>query len=160
MAHVSFPTPVGVLTLFDDDGGALIALEWGRAPAGPSSDLLIEARRQVDAYFDRRLTDFDLPLAPRGTAFQNRVWTALQGIPHGRVETYGGLARRLDSGPRAVGGACARNPLPILVPCHRVIGHAGTLNGFSGGEGVDTKRYLLSFEGVPTGRPVPEETTP
>ncbi len=147
MAHVSLLTPVGDLTLFDD-GAALVALEWGRAPAAASSPLLDEARRQVQAYFDRRLRVFDLPLAPAGTPFQKRVWAALGGIPHGRTETYGRLARRLGTGPRAVGGACARNPLPILIPCHRVTAQDGDLTGYSGGDGTDTKRRLLRLEGV------------
>jgi methylated-DNA-[protein]-cysteine S-methyltransferase len=114
----------------------------------PIGDLTVstEARAQLDAYFDAALTSFDLPLAPPGTDFQGRVWRALTEIPWGETLSYGALARRLASAPRPVGVACGRNPIPIIIPCHRVIAADGGLGGYSGDGGVDTKRALLRLE--------------
>lgn len=146
-------SPLGLLVLRESDG-ALAVLDWaapgarpvpGRAAPGP---LLAEAARQLAAYFARRLTRFDLPLSPEGTAFQRRVWDGLGEIPFGRTDTYGGLARRVASAPRAVGGACARNRLPVIVPCHRVLAAHGGLGGYSGRGGVAAKRFLLALEGA------------
>lgn len=104
------------------------------------------AREQLRAYLDGCLTTFDLPLAPRGTPFQLEVWRALTEIPAGETISYGELARRIGrpSASRAVGAANGANPLPVVVPCHRVIGANGTLTGFGGG--LDTKRWLLALE--------------
>lgn len=146
--YTSMNSPVGPLTLFEDQG-ALTALEWGRAPASRSTPLLNEATRQMTAYFDGGLKDFDLPLAPvGGTEFQRRVWQAMRDIPYGHMETYGELAHRIDGVARAVGGACGANPLPILIPCHRVTGAGGRMTGYSAGEGIETKRALLRLEGA------------
>jgi methylated-DNA-[protein]-cysteine S-methyltransferase len=112
------------------------------------SAALDEAARQLDRYFARKLKRFDLPLANPGTPFQRRVWAMMRDIPYGETATYGGMAMALGSGPRAVGMACARNPIPIIVPCHRVLGSGGTEGGFSGGRGLPTKRQLLEIEGV------------
>lgn len=143
-------TPVGAVTV-RENAGALVELDWGKTtaptPQLPATPLLIEARRQISAYFEGRLNGFDLPLAPQGTAFQQRVWEALSAIPHGRVRTYGELARELVSGARAIGGACGRNPLPILIPCHRVRAAGAAMGGYSGGGGLATKRFLLGLEG-------------
>ena len=144
MAHLSFFSPVGDLTIIEEDG-ALVALEWGRAPEGAGSQLLMEAKRQLDAYFARKLKKFDLPLRMIGTAFQKRVWARMVKIPYGETVSYGRVARELDSGPRAVGTACGRNPIPIIVPCHRILASNG-LGGFSGGTGLETKRALLRLE--------------
>lgn len=167
MAYVCIPSPFGLLTIFEDEG-ALVALEWGRAPEGGAGDtpLLRDARRQLDAYFDGALREFDLPLQPAGTAFQRRVWARLRDIPYGSTETYGALARELATSARALAGACGANPLPVIVPCHRVVAASGALGGYSGGEGVATKRALLRLEGTPgcdaalvseTFRPLSEE---
>lgn len=149
MAYLSFNSPLGPLTVFAEDG-ALVSLDWGRAPdPGQVPDrLLAEAKDQLDAYFDGRLKAFDLPLAPAGTAFQRKIWDLMRAIPYGGTLTYGELARRAGSGPRAVGGACGRNPIPIIVPCHRVIAGTGKLTGYSGGEGLATKEALLRLEGA------------
>ena len=141
-------SPIGPLTLFEE-AESLIVLEFGRAPDSAETPLLTEARDQLDAYFDGQLTRFTIPLAPAGTAFQKAVWRAMQDIPYGRVRTYGDLAKDLGSAPRAVGGASARNPIPILIPCHRIVGSTGSLTGYSGGEGILTKRALLRLEGTP-----------
>jgi methylated-DNA-[protein]-cysteine S-methyltransferase len=147
MAHLSIPSPLGPLTLFEEDG-ALVSLDWGQAPPGDMSPLLEETERQVTAYFEGDLKDFDLPVNPAGTAFQRRLWLALQAIPFGQTVTYGELARRLDSEPRAIGGACGRNPLPIIIPCHRVLAAQGKMGGYSGLNHLETKRFLLELEGV------------
>ncbi len=150
MAHLSMASPLGDLTLFEE-GGALVSLDWGRAPdrGGPPLLLLYDARDQLSAYFEGRLKIFDLPLAPWGTTFQKAVWDSMRAIPYGETRTYKSIAEDLKSGPRAVGGGCARNPLPILIPCHRVLGSHGGLGGYSGGDGVATKRALLRLEGAP-----------
>ncbi len=138
-------SPLGSLTLFEESG-ALVAIEWGRAPGSASSPMLAEAVKQLDAYFDGRLRAFDMPLTPAGTAFQRTVWTLIRDIPYGATRTYGEFARTLGTAPRPVGGACGRNPIPIVIPCHRVIGTGGRMTGYSGGEGVATKRALLRLE--------------
>lgn len=145
MPYLSITSPLGPLTVFENDG-AVIAIEFGRAPGGEETALLAAARGQLAAYFDGRLRMFSLPLAPAGSAFRRSVWTALSAIPYGETRTYGDLAAQLGSAARAVGGACGRNPIPIVVPCHRVVGAGGRLTGYSGGEGTDTKRALLALE--------------
>jgi methylated-DNA-[protein]-cysteine S-methyltransferase len=146
-------TPVGRLLLaVDGQGLRHIDFESGRHPTaiGPEWErgpgALHEARTQLKAYFAGRLTEFDLPLAPQGTAFQQQVWLELLRIPYAATINYGELARRLGDAKasRAVGSANGRNPLPIVVPCHRVIGADGSLTGFGGG--LPAKRFLLEHE--------------
>ncbi len=121
----------------------------GPAPDEATGRLLDEAERQLTAYFRGERTSFELPLAPTGTPFQEAVWGALRTIPPGETLSYGALAARIDrpGAARAVGSACGRNPLPIVVPCHRVVGSNGHLGGFGGG--LDWKRYLLALEAAP-----------
>ncbi len=145
MAHLSMNSPLGSLTVFEDSG-ALVAIEWGRVPDPVPSALLAEATDQLDAYFGGRLRAFDLPLRPAGTVFQRTVWALMGEIPYGATRTYGEFARTLGTAPRPVGGACGRNPLPIVIPCHRVVGAGGRMTGYSGGAGVVTKRALLRLE--------------
>lgn len=146
-AHV-FASPVGAIVV-TGDGERLTGLridpgaQPGRSPGDP---LRREAERQLAAYFDRRLTGFDLPLAAASTPRGAEIRAAMCAIPHGRTASYGELARRLDSGPRAIGQACRRNPFPILVPCHRVIAAGGRIGYYSGGEGIATKAALLNHE--------------
>ena len=144
---LSLPSPVGTLTLFAA-GDALNVVEWGRGPDAPSSPLLDEAAAQLNAYFDGNLETFDLPLDPDGTEFQRAVWFEMARIPYGQVKTYGDLSHTLSSSPRALGGACGANPIPIILPCHRVVGANGKMTGFSGGAGVETKLQLLTLEGA------------
>jgi methylated-DNA-[protein]-cysteine S-methyltransferase len=150
MSILYVESPVGRLAL-EAEADALTGVRWTNDD-GLSSDratpVLREARLQLDRYFKRRLRRFDLPVAPRGTPFQNSVWAMMTAIPFGETATYGGMAAALGSGPRAVGMACGRNPLPIIVPCHRVLGSGGREGGFSGGRGLPTKRKLLALEGV------------
>ena len=147
MPHLSINSPLGPLTVFEE-AGALVALDFGRAPDGGASPLLDEAAVQLEAFFDGKRRAFRLPLAPAGSAFQRAVWAAIEGIPYGETRTYGEIARQLASAARAVGAACAANPIPIVIPCHRVLGAAGRLTGYSGGEGPETKRALLVLEGA------------
>lgn len=140
-------SPLGRLTLFEQDG-AIAALVWGGKSAGKPSRLLQDAKRQLGAYFAGKRHSFDLPLAPEGSAAEQRVWAAMAEIPYGETRTYGALARELKLSPRAIGRACARNPLPILLPCHRVTAAAGELGGYSGDGGAETKRKLLLLEGA------------
>ncbi len=116
-------------------------------PAGPRQ-VLAKAAAQLDAYFARRLTRFDLPLAPAGTPFQLAVWTALLDVPWGATISYGELARRVGRprAARAVGAANRANPIPIIIPCHRVVGARGDLVGYA--PGIEYKRRLLELEGV------------
>jgi methylated-DNA-[protein]-cysteine S-methyltransferase len=149
--QISLHSSTGELTVFEEDG-TLVAVEWGRgtSPNDAPTDLLQDAKRQLQEYFDGTRQEFDLPLRPAGTDFQRAVWQCMIEIPYGEARTYGDLAHDLDSAPRAVGGACGRNPIPIIIPCHRVVGAGGKLTGFSGGEGVDTKKLLLGLEQLNT----------
>ena len=146
-------TPVGKLLLaLDGQGLRHIHFETGRHTLEPGEDwepgpgALHEARAQLKAYFAGTLTQFDLPLAPQGTEFQQQVWLELLRIPYATTTTYGEIARRLGDtlATRAVGSANGRNPLPIVVPCHRVVGANGDLTGFGGG--LPVKRFLLDHE--------------
>lgn len=147
MAYMSVSTPLGPMTLFEEDD-AIVVVEFGRAPDGTETPLLIEARAQLDAFFDGDLRQFSLPMKPAGSPFEVRVWTALRAIPYGETRSYGDIARTVESNARAVGGACGRNPMPILIPCHRVVGADGHMTGYSGGEGIETKLALLRLEGA------------
>lgn len=149
-------SPIGELRIIERDG-AIAAIEFspfrppgdGR-PMGERSDdapLLVEAVRQLRAYFAHELREFDLPLAPAGSEFQQRVWKELQAIGYGETASYGQVAQRLghtNAASRAVGLANGRNPIPIVIPCHRVIGANGTLTGYAGG--LDRKQALLGLE--------------
>lgn len=144
-------SPVGHLLIEADEQG-LTALDRTDKPLSPpDTPLLTEAVRQLSAYFDGTLTDFDLPLHLTGTPFQLRCWQALRTIPYGETISYGEQARRIGSpkATRAVGGANHRNPISIVVPCHRVIGADGSLTGYGGGLGM--KRWLLEHEQKHTG---------
>ena len=146
MPSLSIPSPIGQLTI-EEEGGAIVAISWGNGALGNGSPLLAEAVRQLAAYFAGSLTDFDLPLAPAGSPFEQRVWAAMQAIRYGQTRCYGDLAAMVGSAPRAVGGACGKNPIPIVIPCHRVLAKSG-LGGYSGEGGLETKQRLLALEGA------------
>ena len=115
-----------------------------------STALAKEAVRQLLAYVEDARVEFDLPVVTNGTAFEDRVWQEIGTIPPGQVRTYGEIAKATRSMPRAVGGACGRNPLPLIIPCHRVVAAGGKLGGFMGGKDGDPlaiKRWLLRHEG-------------
>ncbi len=161
MRALAMPSPVGELTLTATERGlAGVYFErhqhgprsaererWTRDDGrNPASGILTDARQQLRAYFAGERTAFDVPLDPTGTPFQLRVWQELRRIPFGGLESYGELARRLGNprAARAVGAANGRNPISIVVPCHRVIGGNGSLTGFGGG--LERKRWLLAHE--------------
>jgi len=146
MPQLSLHTPLGDLTVSEEDG-AIVALDWGRGRDQDPTPLLTRARDQLQDYFDDTRTEFDLPLAPHGTAFQKKVWAALCAVPAGQTRSYADIARAVGCrAPRAIGQANGANPIPILIPCHRVVAADGSLGGYSGGEGEATKRYLLDLE--------------
>lgn len=146
MAVRTLDSPLGRLTV-QSDHRAITAITWGGSDRDDTDPLLEEAIAQLEAYFDGRRRVFDLPLAPAGTSFQQSVWRAMRAIGFGETRTYGELARELGSVARAVGGACGANPIPIVIPCHRVLAASG-LGGFSGGLGVESKKQLLQMEGA------------
>lgn len=139
-------SPAGPLRLVES-GGRLVEVRFvdGGTSGGDDTPLLREAERQIGEYFAGRRREFDLPLAPARTAFQQRVREAMRRIPYGQTRRYGELAQEAGGAPRAIGQACGANPLPIVVPCHRVVA-AGGLGGYSGARGLDTKRFLLALE--------------
>ncbi len=138
-------TPLGWISLTEADG-AITALHWDRSGTD-DTPLLAEATRQLTAYFAGDLQVFDLPLRPSGGAFQQAVNQAMQAIPYGETRAYGHIAKNLDAMPQPVGNACGKNPIAILIPCHRVVGATG-LGGFSAPGGVETKVALLRHEGA------------
>ncbi len=148
MPQLTLHSPVGELTI-SEESGALVALDWGRGPPEyqRATPLLVRAKALLERYFDGVFEPVDLPLAPAGSGFRRRVWQAMQAIPLGETRSYGVLADGLGSAPRAVGGACGANPIPILIPCHRVVAGGG-LGGYSGGAGLVTKVALLKLEGA------------
>jgi len=147
-ATVDVDTPVGRLVLLERDG-AIVGVRWGVPPKRrDETALLRQTVEQIRAYFAQELKTFDLPLAPAGSAFERAVWGEMLCIPYGATRTYGELAAAIDGVARAVGGACGSNPIPIVVPCHRVVAARGGLGGYSGAGGERTKRALLTLEGV------------
>ncbi|HEX2669153.1 MAG TPA: methylated-DNA--[protein]-cysteine S-methyltransferase [Gammaproteobacteria bacterium] len=159
--HYTLDTPIGGLLLVGDED-ALHGVYFQDGKRGPhkpdqawepAEKPFREVKRQLKAYFDGKLRDFDLPLAPAGTEFQLKVWQALRTIPYGKTWSYGELARKVrrPNASRAVGAANGQNPIPVIVPCHRVIGADGSLTGFGGG--LPIKQKLLALEGaLPGGR--------
>ena len=150
MASTVVDTPIGPLGLTASDSALQgVMFDGRRVRVEGSSPVLDEAARQLDAYFAGELVAFDLPLELNGSEFNRRCWLALASIPYGQTVSYGEQARRLGLGhdaARAVGAANGRNPLPVVLPCHRVIGADGSLTGFGGG--LDVKRFLLEHEGA------------
>lgn len=145
-------SPIGIIRMHAGDG-AITEVQIIHNAKLPRrlprpSPLLGEAARQLQAYFAGKLARFDLPLAPEGNDFQKQAWAAIACIPYGETRSYGDIAFELASGPRAIGGACARNPIPLFIPCHRVLGAQGSLGGYSGGRGLTTKKFLLELEGA------------
>ena len=153
LTYRTVSTPLGDITVVADDAGltqVILAGDDGSVLAeategGPSVDA---AAQQLAEYFAGERMAFDVPLAPQGTEFQMTVWKALGDVPFGTTATYGEIARAIGqlTATRAVGAANGRNPIPIIIPCHRVIGASGELTGYSGGGGIETKRRLLDHE--------------
>ncbi|MDE0724605.1 MAG: methylated-DNA--[protein]-cysteine S-methyltransferase [Alphaproteobacteria bacterium] len=134
-------TPVGTLSVIEING-KVCALNWA------DGDMSKEAEKQLDEYFNKQRKVFDFEYELNGTSFQKKVWKALLNIPYGTTKTYKDIAEEVGSHPRAIGGAVGANPIPIFIPCHRVVGSSGKMTGFSGGEGIPTKETLLKLEGV------------
>ena len=151
-----YESPLGRMLLAVDDAGLVGAWFYGQRyfarglgdvekNVEPEAPALVAARRWLDAYFaGERPSVADVPLTPRGTAFQRRAWDALLAIPYGETLTYGELAAELRSSPRAIGAAVGKNPISVIIPCHRVVGADGSLTGYAGG--LDRKRVLLELE--------------
>jgi len=137
-------TPLGSIGLVERDG-AIVEIDWTQGEVAPSSPLLARAVEQIKAYFAGELKVFDLPLAPAGGEFQQSVLKALLAIPFGKTRTYGEIAKDLGTFGQPVGAACGANPIPIIIPCHRVLSANG-LGGFSARGGVETKIALLKLE--------------
>ena len=147
--HQYMDSDIGTIWLEANDGGITRVAFAGKAEDDTAScALLDEAARQLREYLDGSRRDFDLPLSLHGTPFQIAVWAALRQIPYGEVRSYGDIARAIGKpgAARAVGMANHRNPIAIIIPCHRVIGADGSLTGYGGG--LDRKRFLLTLEGV------------
>lgn len=155
--HTWIDTPIGALLLVGgEDGLSAISFAKNGVAADPPvgsvarREGFAEAIEQLDAYFERKLRSFELNLRPKGTPFQLRVWEALRAIPYGETRSYSDVARTIGKpdAVRAVGTANGANPLPIVVPCHRVLGADGSLTGFGGG--LRVKRFLLDLESTPS----------
>ena len=149
MNMITLPSPLGLLRLYaHSDELVGVYLPEQEAPAAPhfATPILSDAANQLVEYFAGRRHTFDLPLAPRGTGFQQRVWRALTAIPYGETRSYGELAHSIGrpSASRAVGAANGKNPISIIIPCHRVIAASGELTGYAGG--LAAKKWLLEHE--------------
>ncbi len=138
-------TPFGIWGI-EERNNAVSRLLWNAEPRGELSDLLREAVAQIEAYVGGGLQKFDLPLAPKGSDFQQKVYAAMLAIPYGETLTYGEIAQSLNVPAQPVGQACGANPIPIIIPCHRVLAK-NSIGGFSGWGGVEGKIALLKFEG-------------
>lgn len=150
MSSITIDSPVGPVTVTVDADGAVTSVQFAEGTSDPNPSPGAErAAQQLREYFAGERTDFDLPLAAVGTDFQRKVWAELVEIPYGETSSYGELATALGqpTASRAVGLANGRNPIAIVVPCHRVIGASGALTGYAGG--VDRKRWLLELEAQP-----------
>ncbi len=155
METLTLDSPIGPLHLAARDGH-IVHLGFGPAPTlehilehALERALLTRAAAQIAAYFDGASAPFDLPLAAAETPFQAQVRAAMLAIPFGETRSYGEIATSIGGVPRAVGQACGANPIPIIVPCHRVLAAGGRIGGFSGGDGAPTKRKLLAHEAGP-----------
>jgi methylated-DNA-[protein]-cysteine S-methyltransferase len=150
-------TPVGRLAIAGD-GQAITTVRWiapdvGDPQVADGDPIVEEARRQLRAYFDRQLKVFDLPLLPMGTEAEKKIWHVMCKIPYGGTMTYGEMTRAVGGDPKAgdardIGKACGANPIPVIIPCHRVMAAGGRMGGYSGRGGTETKRRLLAFEGA------------
>ena len=160
-ANLSFKSPIGVIVLYAR-GNKIVCIEMlGDKNAGPSGDgpalqdsgrsaVLLEAKKQIQSYLAGKSKVLDFPVEYHGTEFQQAVWKQIDKIKFGRTLTYGEIAAKIGnpSAVRAVGGAVGANPVPIRIGCHRVLGTSGTITGFSGGDGIPTKRKLLALEDI------------
>ncbi len=150
VASISFESPIGAITI-ESANEKITRLTIGETkPHFGSSKILSEAKRQLNAYFAGKLTAFDLPVQLKGTEFQKAVWKQIAKVGFGKTTSYAKIAEKLGKplASRAVGGAVGANPVPLIVGCHRVLGASGNITGYSGGEGLPTKRLLLQLESI------------
>jgi methylated-DNA-[protein]-cysteine S-methyltransferase len=145
LPSIVIETPVGRLGITERDG-AIVRVSWSAPAEGEPTLLLAEAARQIEAYFAGELQEFDLPLDPGGNALERGVWDAMCAIPYGGTRTYGEIAEELGTYGQPVGQACGANPIPVIIPCHRVLSATG-LGGYSGAGGIEAKIALLKLEG-------------
>ena len=145
MPVVAVDTPVGRLGIAERDG-KIVRVSWSASPEGNATPLLAEAARQIAAYFAGEVRDFNLPLDPGGDDLERGVYAAMRAIPYGETRTYGDIASELGTYGQPVGQACGANPIPVIIPCHRVLSVTG-LGGYSGAGGIETKIALLKLEG-------------
>jgi methylated-DNA-[protein]-cysteine S-methyltransferase len=145
MPVIAVDTPVGRVGIAERDG-QIVRVSWSAKPDGEPTALLTEAARQIAAYFAGEITEFDLPLDPGGNDLERQVFGAMRAIPYGQTRTYGEIAKDLGTYGQPVGQACGANPIPVIIPCHRVLSATG-LGGYSGQGGVETKIALLKLEG-------------
>lgn len=149
--RLTLDSPTGAVTITEEDG-AIVGVTWGGATVtsdrNEDSGLLQDAAQQLRDYFAGARRAFDLPLKPRGSDFHRAVWREMLAIPYGHTKSYGDLAKATGAIARAVGTACGANPIPIFIPCHRVLAADRQLGGFSGGRGPETKAFLLTLEGA------------
>ncbi len=145
--RMEMSSPIGPLTLVEEDGAIVQLLFGAYGSDGAKTPVLSEAEQQLTEYFSGRRREFTLPLKPAGTAFQQAVWQALRGIPFGETRSYAEIAQSVKRPRafRAVGMANHCNPIPVIIPCHRVVGSDGSLTGYAGG--LEAKRILLQMEG-------------
>jgi methylated-DNA-[protein]-cysteine S-methyltransferase len=149
-ASISFDSPIGAITI-EATNEKITSLTMGQSNATfGSSKILGEAKRQLGAYFAGQLTKFDLPVQLEGTEFQKAVWNQIAKVGFGKTTSYAQIAKKLGKplASRAVGGAVGANPVPLIVGCHRVLGASGKITGYSGGDGLPTKRLLLQLESI------------
>jgi methylated-DNA-[protein]-cysteine S-methyltransferase len=150
MPSLTIDTPTGPFTLIEE-ASQIVQTHWRNGPAptdsAPPTDLLAQAAAQVQAYFNGSRQSFDLPLRVNGSDFQQKICSLMLAIPFGDTRTYGDLAKDISAPPQAVGQACGGNPIPLIIPCHRILSAKG-LGGFSGGTGLETKIQLLRHEGA------------
>lgn len=152
MPQLSLHSPVGDLTISEEDC-EIVSLDWGWSSQQEPNDLLRRTKLWLDDYFDGSPDSLpaDIILNPAGTVFCRRVWSVMSALAHGETISYGAVADQLNSSARAVGQACGKNPIPILIPCHRIVSKngdlkSGDMGGYSGGDGPPTKLFLLTLE--------------
>lgn len=146
MPSLCMKSPIGPLTITSENS-AIVTISFAKTESNETHPVLLQCKKELEEYFARKREYFSVPLAPKGTSFQTNVWKELRHIPYGECASYKDIANRIKNpnAMRAVGGANNKNPLPILIPCHRVIGADGKLVGYGGG--VDKKIFLLELEG-------------
>ena len=147
MPQLSIHSPVGDLTISEDEG-KIVAVDWGWGRDQDHTPLLDHTAHLLNRYFDGETVAFDLPLDPYGSTFQRAVWDIMLNIPYGETLTYGEVSQKLNSSARAVGTACGRTPIPIIIPCHRILASGGNLGGYTADGGVEIKEALLNLEGA------------